>query len=915
LEVFRLSLASARPFLLVLCIAAASFFPLLGPPPIDDRPSAVQASRPAPGISEENGRTEVGGGIPLAFEPNRGQADPAVRFLSRGAGYTLGLGTGEALFAGSHGTSPVRMRFPGSDQSTPPAGVGMLPGIVNYLLGSHPEQWLTGIPTYAGVAYEDLYPGIDLVFRANGGRFEYDFIVAPGADPGAITVAFPDVESLAVDPRGSLVIGTPSWKMRQPQPVIYQETNGIRQEVIGGFELLGGRRVVFDMGPYDPSLPLVIDPVVYATFLGGEGYDAGLSIDADVAGNAYVTGFAASTGFPTSRTAFQPGLAAGVDVFVTKLDPMGSAAAYSTYIGGGGDEWGSGIAVDASGEAYVTGRTDSANFPTTPGAFDTSFNGAVDSFALKLNDTGSALEYSTYLGGSGFEHDRDNIIHIRAAAIDVDGSGNAYVTGQTTSPNFPTARAIDPTHGGGHCPGGNLVCSDVYVTKLNPTGSALVYSTFLGGSDEDAGRDIFVDGAGAAYVVGEAFPGFPITPGAFQPFSQGFESFVTKVNAAGSALAYSTFLGGELTDQALGVTADASGNAYVTGATTSFEFPTTAGAFQTNKIGNESDAFVTKLNATGSGLVYSTYVGERETDEAFGIGVDATGNAHIGGHSQLGAPVLPCPFANYDAFTASLNTSGSALLSATCLGGHRDEFVSDMALDPKGNTYVTGRTNSSGAFSTIPFPTTAGAFQPAFAGGATDAFVIKVGDEGGGNNECAITGTEGKDTLTGTSGPDVICGLGGNDVIDGMGGNDILLGGPGNDRLIGGPGDDTLDGGDGRDTASYAPAPTGVTVNLLTGTASGHGNDSLVAVEDVIGSRFADSITGEGKGNRLRAGGGNDAVHGQGGNDIVGGGSGNDTMTGGERSDRLDGGVGTDSLDGGPGTDTCLNGEILSNCE
>jgi hypothetical protein len=405
---------------------------------------------------------------------------------------------------------------------------------------------------------------------------------------------------------------------------------------------------------------------------------------------------------------------------------------YSTYIGGGSDEWGSGIVLDSSGNAYVTGRTDSTNFPTTPGAFDRSFGGGVDAFALKLNATGSALAYSTYLGGSGFEHDRDNILIIRAAAIAVDGSGNAYLTGQTTSADFPTANAIQPTHGGGSCGGGNLVCSDVYVTKLNATGSALIYSTFLGGGDEDAGRAIFVDASGSAYLAGSAFPGFPITPGAFQTTSQGFEAFVSRVNAAGSALVFSSFLGGELSDAAAGVAADGAGNTYVTGRTTSFEFPTTPGAFQTEKIGNESDAFVTKLNATGSGLVYSTYIGERETDEGVGIAVDGEGNAHLAGHSELGAPVLPCRFANHDVFAASLNATGSSLISATCLGGTRDEFASGMALDGSGNIYVSGRTASSGAFSTSPFPITPGAFQSAFGGGATDAFVFKVGEEDGG---------------------------------------------------------------------------------------------------------------------------------------------------------------------------------------
>jgi hypothetical protein len=688
--------------------------------------------------------------LPLSFEPNRGQADPAVKFLARAPGYTLtlgarsvgfdgiggvsgplGLGNGKARVIRSAGRS-LRMRFVGSSPRPRLTGTKALPGQVNYLIGSDPRGWRTAIPTYGMVRYEQLYPGIDAVFHGSDGRLEYDFILGPGADPASITLAFPDADRLEVDSSGDLILQAAQTQLRQPDPLIFQRVDGVRHEISGGYVLTDGHRVKFRVGSYDASRPLIIDPVVlYSTFLGGEGMDAGLGVAADGAGNAYVTGFTSSVGYPTTAGAFRTANGGGIDAFITKLNPSGSTPVYSTYVGGSGDEWGSGITVDASGNAYVSGRTQSTNFPTTPGAFDPTFNGGVDAFVLKLNAAGSAPLYSTYLGGAGFEHDRDNILIVRAAAIAVDGSGNAYVTGQTTSADFPTANALDPTHGGGSCPGANLVCSDVYLTKLNATGSTLVYSTFLGGGDEDAGRSIFVDTAGSAYLTGTAFSGFPITPGAYRPFSQGFEGFVSKVNAAGSSLVFSTFLGGELTDQPAGVAADAAGNAYVTGSTTSFQFPTTPGAFQTSKIGNEADAFVTKLNATGSALVYSTYIGERETDEGVGIAVDGNGNAHIGGHSQWGAPVLPCPTANYDIFAVSLNATGSALTSSTCLGGTRDEFAGGMALDVAGNVYVTGRTASSGGFSTSAFPTTSGAFQPTFAGGATDAFVFKVGESGG----------------------------------------------------------------------------------------------------------------------------------------------------------------------------------------
>ena len=863
--------------------------------------------------------------LPLSFEPNVGQAARAVKFLAHGPGYMLALTDQEVWFdsTGQAATvSPFRMRFVGSNPDPHVGGMRKLPGKVNYIMGDT-DAWRTNIPTYARVRYERVYPGVDLVFHGNGAQLEYDFVVAPGADPGAITLDFPGARRMWLDRAGNLVISAGEEKIIQMKPVIYQQIDGVRDEIDGGYRLTRGHRAAFRLGPYDPTRPLVIDPVVrYSTFLGGESMDAGLGIAADGSGNAYVTGFTSSTAFPTTAGAFQRTMGGSRDVFVTKLNATGTALVYSTYIGGAGDEWGSGIALDSSGNAYVTGRTDSTNFPTTSGAFDRTFGGGVDAFVLKLNATGSGLAYSTYLGGSGFEHDRDNILIVRAAAIDVTDSGTAFVTGQTTSADFPTVNAIDSSHGGGSCPGGNLVCSDVYVTKLNTSGSALVYSTFLGGNDEDAGRSIFVDASGNAYLAGTAFGGFPITPGAFRPSPQGFEGFVSKVNAAGSALAFSTFIGGELSDEALGVTADSFGNAYVTGSTTSFAFPTTPGAFQTSKIGNEPDAFVTKLNPMGSALVYSTYLGERETDEGVGIAVDGQGNAYVAGHSQLGQPVLPCRWANFDAFSASLNAAGSALTSRTCLGGQRDEFAAGMALDPGGNTYVTGRTASSGIFSTSPFPTTTGAFQTAFAGGATDAFVFKVGEENGG---CTVTGTEGNDTLTGTSEADVICGLGGADTIQGLAGNDTLLGGAGPDRLFGGAGNDTLNGEGGSDTAMYSTAPSAVTVDLAAGSAGGgDGMDSLVAVENAIGSRFADTITGNAGPNKLTGSGGNDNLDGRAGNDTLRGGDGTDALKGGDGNDvlkgetgndQLDGNAGTDNLDGGSGTDTCVNGETVLNCE
>jgi hypothetical protein len=437
------------------------------------------------------------------------------------------------------------------------------------------------------------------------------------------------------------------------QPTTNDETTGTHKGVIDGkFVLTAAQQVRFQIAAYDRSKPLVIDPTLaYSTYLGGRGDDEGFGIAVDAAGNAYVTGHTASTNFPTTPGAFQTTFGGGFgDAFVSKLNAAGSALLYSTYLGGSTDDLGSGIAIDASGDAYVTGHTDSSNFPTTAGAFQTTSGGFTDAFVSKLNTVGSALLYSTYLGGSDGE---------LGNSIAVDASGNAYVTGQTNSTNFPiTAGAFQTTIGGGGL--------DAFVSKLNAAGSALLYSTYLGGRDVEGGNGIAVDASGNAYVTGGTLSSnFPVTPGAFQttcPECNNHivgDTFVSKLNPVGSALVYSTYLGGSGQDGDFGIAVDASGNAYVTGFTSSSDFPTTPGAFQTTLKGSQN-AFFSKLNASGSALLYSTY-----------------------------------------------------------LGGSSGDIGDRIAVDASGNAYVTGATASSN------YPTTPGAFQTAFGGGTLDAFVSK----------------------------------------------------------------------------------------------------------------------------------------------------------------------------------------------
>jgi hypothetical protein len=473
--------------------------------------------------------------------------------------------------------------------------------------------------------------------------------------------------------------------------------------------------VGFAVGAHDPSRPLVIDPVVlsYSTYLGGSYVDTGHAIAVDGDGNAYVAGETGSTNFPTTAGAFQTALGDGGDAFVTKLNATGTALIYSTYLGGNGNDYGYGIAVDGGGNAYVTGTTTSTNFPTTPGAFQTVNGGGLsDAFVTQLNADGTALVYSTYLGGSGQDE---------GFGIAVDGGGNAYVTGSTSSTDFPTTPGAFQT---------TLASSfgNAFVTKLTPDGTALAYSTYLGGYGTDVGRAIAVDGAGNACVTGgTGSTNFPTTPGAFQPTLGGtFNAFVTQLSADGTALIYSTYLGGSGSDQGFGIAVDGMGNAYVTGSTNSINFPTTPGAFQTTK-GSilATNVFVTQLSADGTTLTYSTYLGGTNVDIGLGIAVDGAGNAYVTGWTgSTDFPTTPNAFqtesgGSYDVFVTKLSTDGTALVYSTYLGGNDADWGYAIAVDGAGSAYVTGYTNSSN------FPTTPGAFQTTRTG-SQNAFVTKL---------------------------------------------------------------------------------------------------------------------------------------------------------------------------------------------
>src|SRR3989441_4352037 len=602
------------------------------------------------------------------------------------------------------------MAFVGASRTARVLGWEELPAKANYFIGNDPGKWRTNVPTYAKVRYEAIYPGIDLVFYGKQRQLEYDFVIRPGADPKRIRLAFQGADKLEVDAHGDLVLHTAAGVIRQGKPVIYQEIDGARREINGGYVLDGAHRIGFWVGAHDRRASLVIDPTLfYSTYLGGNSLDEGRAIAVDVAGNAYVTGFTQSPNFPTTAGAFQRSFSSREDVFVTKLDPTGSSLVYSTYLGGSDVDEALSLVVDAAGNAYVSGITASPDFPTTPGACQTAYAGGFgDAFVTKLDPNGSALVYSTYLGGStGSE---------QASGITIDALGNAYVAGATSSMDFPTTAGAFQTEG------------LTFVTKLDPTGSTLVYSTYLC-CNADAFA-IAVDTSGSAYVTGNArSQDLPTTPGAFQGRGSvpSPNAFVTKLDPTGSALVYSTYLGGSGEEVGEGIAVDAAGNAYVTGSTTSIDFPT-ANAVQPT-FGGVRDAFVTKLNPAGSAVVYSTYLGGSDSDVALGIAVDTAGNAYVTGHTEsVDFPTTSGAFhtsgqAFGQAFVTRLDPTGSNLVYSTRLGGSIRDEGTGIAVDtlPNPNAYVTGLTVSP------DFPTSPGAFQTV-SGGGQDAFVAKITD-------------------------------------------------------------------------------------------------------------------------------------------------------------------------------------------
>lgn len=657
--------ASALCFLLIVNGALVAAMK-----PQISRNRSTTAARQASGFASAPARIEEAvrarikdtfGKLPLRFEENQGQADPKVKFISRGPGYSLFLAETEAVLTLTEadasaditsrmpegndlGSEMVRAMPPLSDKrqakdsrpdvkskkSDPQSAVlrmklsnanlapslsgrDELPDRASYYIGSKPKNWSNGARNFEKVEYKDVYPGIDMIYYGNQGQLEYDFNVTPGADPSAITLSFNGADLLRIDQQGALVIRVGDSEIRQLKPVIYQELFGIRKPVSGHYLLKGDSEVGFQVDNYDLTKTLVIDPVVnFGTYLGGSGADSVFGLAVDAAGNVYTAGFTNSLDFPTVN-ASQPAYAGGTaDVVVSKLSPDLSQLLYSTYLGGSGDDRAMGLDVDQAGNAYITGFTSSPNFPAI-NAMQTAFGGIRDVFAAKL-DSGGALVYSTYIGRNG--DDRGN-------ALAVDASGNVAIVGLTNSTTFPMMNAFQSTFGGSP--------ADVFVLKLNAVGSALLYSSYLGGSASaqpifgELVNGIRLDSAGNIYLTGfTESNNFP-TKSALQPnFGGGTRDvFLAKFDPSRSgadSLVYSTYLGGSDRDEGNAVTVDSAGNAYVSGFTFSTNFPTMSADQPT--LAGGADTFVSKVNANGRSFGYSTYLGGTNNEQGTDIEVD-----------------------------------------------------------------------------------------------------------------------------------------------------------------------------------------------------------------------------------------------------------------------------------------------------
>lgn len=677
------------------------------------------------------------GAFPLHFVENRGQVDSRARYFVQGSDKTIYF-TNSGLTLSMTGTDEsqvaerwtVDLDFVGARRDVRPEGHKATGATFSYFKGARPD-WQVGLKSYSEIVYRELWPGIDLVFAGTVNRMKYTFRVKPGADPRQIQLAWRGAKKIEQTADGSIVVATPAGGFTDAAPVSWQNVDGHQVAVATTFKPkarigpatrdgLARLQFGFQLGEYDRNRELVIDPalLVYAGFLGGSEADEGLDIAVDIHGNAYVTGPSRSPA-PSFPATVGPDLSANGnnDVFVAKINAAGTALVYAGFIGGSNSEIGWGIAVDAAGNAFVSGDTSStqATFPVTVGP-DLTYNGGRDAFIAKINPSGTALLYCGYIGGSSDD---------RGFELAIDSIGNAFVAGVTTSSeaSFPVSVGPDLTQNGER---------DAFVAKVNPTGTGLDYCGYIGGIDVDQIWGIALDDSGNAVVVGETKSSeatFPVTVGPDLTYGGDIDAFVAKIDASGANLHFCGYIGGSSGDDGHGVALDAAGNAYVIGSTWSDEtsFPVLVGPDLTHN--GSGDAFVAKVTSDGTAFLYAGYIGGNAQEIGQGIAVDSAGYAYVGGSAYSNEstfPVLDGPDltqnGEFDGFVAKVAPGGSTLEYSGFIGGSDIEFIEAIALDAAGNLYVTGDTRSSdGSFPATP------SLGPTYHGGFNDAFVAKIG--------------------------------------------------------------------------------------------------------------------------------------------------------------------------------------------
>ena len=691
---------------------------------------------------------------PLTFEPNLGQVSSGASFVAHAPASVVHFSPTEVAIVLNTQTAPraasdppqarrrsvarvLHSRFLGSSPATKIEVRDAAPGVKNYLLGNDPRRWRTGVPTFDGLSYVGLYAGIDLSYSGSDGNLKGTYTVAPGADPSLIRWRYDGARNVSVDAAGNVVLDAVDRNLVEQAPVAWQERNGQRATVEARYSRAADGSFGFTLGAYDHAQPLIIDPtVVFSTYLGGSGADEARDVKVDATGNIYLVGTAASTDYPT-QAAQQPNNRGLDDIVVTKLNPAGSAVLFSTYLGGTGDDFGRGLALDSQGNILLTGQISSADFPIR-NAFQPQYAGNWDAFITKLSNDGATLLYSSYYGGSPTGSPSQDPGDDMGLTVEVDGSGRSYISGLTAAVDLPVKSAVQATYGGGPYDG--------FAAKVDTTqvgAASLVYSTFVGGSGEDYAESLNVEASGSAYLTGRtSSPNF-VTRNALQAqLAGGYDAFVTRLSADGSTVLYSSYFGGSGTEKGYDVALDGLGNAFLTGMSLSVNMPTSATAFQRAINGggacpngdSAGDAYALKINTNATGqasLVYSTYLGGGGCDAARGIAVDQSGNAYITGWTDspnfpLQGAVQPSVGGAEDAFVSVVNASGSALLFSTYLGGSGNDYGRAVWVDGGGNMLLTGSTESAN------FPGTGGSLFPYRGGG--DAFLTKLSPLSGGTS-------------------------------------------------------------------------------------------------------------------------------------------------------------------------------------